>query len=100
MIILLLKKFRDLLVEFHDFSTTTVIFHDFPRLKNSILKFHNFAGNLDDNWWVQETAEKSSVCWWLWHTSNFSFYCAMYKCSDTTHIYSPVLNLHCTCLFL
>ena len=29
MIILQLKKFHDLLVEFHDFSKTTVIFHDF-----------------------------------------------------------------------
>ena len=52
MIILLLKKFCDLLVEFqdffttefHDFFTTAVIFHDFPGLENSYLKFHDFTG--------------------------------------------------------
>ena len=44
MTILLLKKFHDLLVEFHDLSMTTVIFHDFPGLENSFLKFHDFPG--------------------------------------------------------
>jgi len=48
MITPLLKKFHGLvLVEFHDFSMTsmtTVIFHDFPGLENSILKFHDFPG--------------------------------------------------------
>ena len=27
-----------------DFSMTTVIFHDFPRLENSFLKFYDFPG--------------------------------------------------------
>jgi len=43
-ILLLVKKFHDLLVEFHDFSMTTVIFHEFPVLENSFLKFHDFKG--------------------------------------------------------
>jgi len=42
--ILLLKKFHDLMVEFHDFSITKVIFHDFPRPENFFLRFHAFPG--------------------------------------------------------
>ena len=43
----LLPYFNDLLVEFHDFSITTVIFHDFPGLENSFLKFHDFPGHVE-----------------------------------------------------
>jgi len=37
----------------HDFSMTTVIFHDFPDLENSFLKFHDFPGYVGTLTYVQ-----------------------------------------------
>ena len=39
---ILFKKFHDLLEEFHDFSTTTVIFHDFRGLRIPFLNSMTF----------------------------------------------------------